>query len=296
MTAPSSVEDLQKQLAEVGYFAEKPLATAIFLALRLERPLLLEGEAGVGKTEVAKALARLTEVPLLRLQCYEGLDLAGAAYEWDYRRQLLHIRWLESRGGKDHEAAGLLYQREFLLERPLLRALEKGQQRQLLLIDELDRADAEFEAFLLEFLADFQLSIPELGTIAAQVRPIVILTSNRTREVHDALRRRCLYAWIDYPDPAKELQILRAQAPGIEERLARRIVDFVQALRSEDLYKKPGVAESIDWALALHALGEEELTRDNVQATLGALLKYQDDLAMLSTDRVEHLLAVPTRT
>lgn len=292
---PGSVEALQERLAESGYFAEAPLATAIFLALRLGRPLLLEGDAGVGKTEVAKALSRLLGTRLIRLQCHEGLDQHSALYEWDYSRQLLHIRLLEAAGAVDLELAQQgLYRREFLLRRPLLEAVESSLAESLppvLLIDELDRADEEFEAFLLELLSDFQVSIPELGTVRAEQPPIVILTSNRTREVHDALRRRCLYAWIDYPDAAKEYQILRAKAPAAEENLARQVVDFVQALRREDLYKKPGVAESLDWALALHALGEKELTPDNVAASLGALLKYQDDLQLMSGPRVARLLA-----
>ena len=292
---PGSVEALQERLAASAYFAEAPLATAIFLALRLGRPLLLEGDAGVGKTEVAKALSRLLGTRLIRLQCHEGLDLHSALYEWDYSRQLLHIRLLEAAGAVDLELAQQgLYRREFLLRRPLLEAVEAsvaGNLPPVLLIDELDRADEEFEAFLLELLSDFQVSIPELGTVRAEQPPIVILTSNRTREVHDALRRRCLYAWIDYPDAAKEYEILRAKAPAAEESLARQVVAFVQALRREDLYKKPGVAESLDWALALHALGETELTPDNVSASLGALLKYQDDLQLMSGPRIARLLS-----
>lgn len=292
---PDSVEALQKRLAESQYFAEPALATAIFLALRLGRPLLLEGDAGVGKTEVAKALSRLLGTRLIRLQCHEGLDLHSALYEWDYSRQLLHIRLLEAAGEVDAEvAAAGLYRREFLLRRPLLEAVEASIAEALppvLLIDELDRADEEFEAFLLELLSDFQVSIPELGTVKAEQPPIVILTSNRTREVHDALRRRCLYAWIDYPDAVKEYEILRAKAPEAEEQLALQVVEFVQKLRKEDLYKKPGVAETLDWATALHALNQKELTPENVSTTLGALLKYQDDLHLMSSTRIERLLA-----
>jgi MoxR-like ATPase len=292
---PGSVEALRERLAESAYFAEPPLATAIFLALKLGRPLLLEGDAGVGKTEVAKALSRMLATRLIRLQCHEGLDLHSALYEWDYSRQLLHIRLLEAAGEVDVEVAEQgLYRREFLLRRPLLEALESSIAEDLppiLLIDELDRADEEFEAFLLELLSDFQVSIPELGTLKAEQPPIVILTSNRTREVHDALRRRCLYAWIDYPDAAKEYEILRRKAPEAEANLARQVVEFVQKLRHEDLYKKPGVAESLDWAMALHALGEKELTPENVSATLGVLLKYQDDLHLMGGSRVERLLS-----
>ncbi|MEM1177826.1 MAG: MoxR family ATPase [Acidobacteriota bacterium] len=295
---PASVDALQARLAEARYFADVELATAIFLALRLGKPLLLEGEAGVGKTEVAKAVAALRGVPLLRLQCYEGLDQQSALYEWDYSRQLLHIRLLEA-GAGDAPAQDLeglergLYQPRFLLRRPLLEALELSRQGTppVLLIDELDRADEEFEAFLLELLSDFQISIPELGSpVRADVPPTVILTSNRTREVHDALRRRCLYCWVDYPDAGKELRILEAKAPGVNDSLRRRIVDFVQAVRTEDLYKRPGVAETIDWALALAALDTHELTPEVINPTLGALLKYHDDLALIRGERAERLL------
>ena len=295
---PASVGALRERLAEADYFAELELATSIFLALRLGKPLLLEGEAGVGKTEVAKALSRLLGTKLLRLQCYEGLDRQSALYEWDYSRQLLHIRLLEAsqERGRLEAAEESLYQPKFLLRRPLLEALELSRQGQppVLLIDELDRADEEFEAFLLELLSDFQVSIPELaagGTVRAEEPPTVILTSNRTREVHDALRRRCLYCWVDYPSAEKELQILEAKVPGIGGQLQRRIVAFVQAVRDEDLYKRPGVAETIDWALALHALDTHELTPDVVNQTLGALLKYQDDLSLMRGERAGRLLA-----
>jgi MoxR-like ATPase len=292
----ASVETLQAELRRLGYLADSPLATVIFLALRLGRPLLLEGEAGVGKTEVAKVLARLLDRRLLRLQCYEGLDLANAAYEWDYSRQLLHIRLQEAAGRVGEEAATAvrreLFGPEFLLRRPLLQALEfLPGQAPVLLIDELDRADEEFEAFLLELLSDFQISIPELGTVKAPEPPLVILTSNRTRELHDALRRRCLYHWIDYPDFAKELAIVQAKVPEAQERLARQVVAFVQALRQEDLFKRPGVAETLDWVHALHALHIQELTPEAVDSTLGALLKYQDDFELARRGVSEKALA-----
>lgn len=283
-----------ERLASFGYIAERDLATAIFLALRLGRPLFLEGEAGVGKTEVAKVLARLLDTRLLRLQCYEGLDLAQAAYEWDVQRQLLHIRLLEATGDVDPDAARRdLYRRDFLLARPLLAALESYQGRPpVLLIDELDRADDAFEAFLLEILSDFQLTVPELGTVRAEQPPVVIVTSNRTREVHDALRRRCLYCWVEHPPFDKELRIVRAKVPGLAEHLSREIVAFVQTLRREELYKKPGVAETLDWARALEALDCAVLVPEIVEATLGALLKYQDDMAEVrSRGGVETLVA-----
>ncbi|MDA8020331.1 MAG: MoxR family ATPase [Thermoanaerobaculia bacterium] len=302
MTASSTASELiasshevAERLAKVDYYADADLATAIFLALRLGKPLLLEGEAGVGKTEVAKAIARILDTQLIRLQCYEGLDVHTALYEWDYSRQLLHVRLLEAAGAAidvDDVESGL-FRRQFLLARPLLRSLEaarKGDTPAVLLIDELDRADEEFEAFLLELLSDFQVSIPELGTVRAEVRPIVVLTSNRTREVRDALRRRCLYQWIEYPDADKEFRILRAKVPEAGERLTRQIVAFVEELRRGDLYKRPGVAESLDWALALHVLDAQELTLDNVNRTLGALLKYQDDLELVRSNKLEELM------
>lgn len=292
-TRMASVQALNERLAEASYFADHDVATSIFLALELGKPLLLEGEAGVGKTEVAKVLARVLDRPLIRLQCYEGLDLAAAAYEWDYSRQLLHIRLQETQPKVSATVAGDLYRREFLLERPLLQAVELSRQGTppVLLIDELDRADEEFEAFLLELLSDFQITIPELGTVRAEQPPLVILTSNRTREIHDALRRRCLYQWIDYPDADKELRILEAKVPEALASLRRQIVDFVQALRAEDLYKKPGVAETLDWASALHALGTEQLRPEDVERSLGALLKYQDDIEQIRSGRIEPLLA-----
>ncbi len=292
MNHPDSIDELQQRLADDLYFAERSLATSIFLARELAKPLLLEGEAGVGKTEVAKALSKLLGARLIRLQCYEGLDVPTAVYEWDYSRQMLQIRLLEAAGMDDLESARhSLFTPEFLLKRPLLEAVEPGEAGTVvLLIDELDRADEEFEAFLLELLSDFQVTVPELGTIRAETPPIVVLTSNRTREIHDALRRRCLYHWIDYPDAEKEYRIVRSKAPGAAERLARQVVDFVQELRREDLYKRPGVAETLDWANALSALNETALTPDNVSDTLSALLKYQDDVAQVRGPGVERIL------
>jgi len=293
VSRPSSIDELQERLADGLYFAERSLATSIFLALALGKPLFLEGEAGVGKTEVAKALATLLGARLIRLQCYEGLDVPTAVYEWDYSRQMLQIRLLEATGVDDLESARhSLFTPEFLLKRPLLEAIEpSGDGRPpVLLIDELDRADEEFEAFLLELLSDFQITVPELGTIRAKSPPIVVLTSNRTREIHDALRRRCLYHWIEYPDADKEYRIVRSKAPGAAERLTRQVVDFVQVLRQEDLYKRPGVAETLDWANALSALDQTALTADNVTDTLGVLLKYQDDVAQVRGAAVERIL------
>ena len=275
----TTIDDLQAVLARRAYISERGLATAIFLALKLGRPLLLEGEAGVGKTEVAKVLAALLDRPLLRLQCYEGLDLQSAAYEWNYSRQILQIRLMEASGHLHLDAAQQqLFGPDFLLKRPLLQAIDSGSPAPVLLIDELDRADEEFEAFLLELLSDFQITIPELGTIKAAEPPIVIITSNRTREVHDALRRRCLYHWIDFPSFDKELAIVAARAPQAGDALARQIVAFVQAVRREELYKLPGVAETLDWLAALVALGRPSLDRAAVSDTLGVLLKYREDI------------------
>ena len=275
----TTIDDLQAALARRAYVSERGLATAIFLALKLGRPLLLEGEAGVGKTEVAKMLAALLDRPLLRLQCYEGLDLQSAAYEWNYSRQILQIRLMEASGHLHLDAAQQqLFGPDFLLKRPLLQAIDSGSPAPVLLIDELDRADEEFEAFLLELLSDFQITIPELGTIKAAEPPIVIITSNRTREVHDALRRRCLYHWIDFPSFDKELAIVAARAPQAGDALARQIVAFVQAVRREELYKLPGVAETLDWLAALVALGRPSLDRAAVSDTLGVLLKYREDI------------------
>ena len=281
---PSSIDDTGALLSKGSYVADRPLATALFLALELGRPLFLEGEAGVGKTEIAKVLSETLGRRLIRLQCYEGLDVAAAVYEWNYPRQMLEIRLAEASGETDREGlAQSIFEQRFLIQRPLLQALEPHLEGPpVLLIDELDRTDEPFEAFLLEFLADFQVTIPELGTIAAAAPPIVILTSNRTREIHDAIKRRCLYHWIDYPDAARELAILTARAPEVPAKLAAQIVAFVQRLRASDLFKLPGVAETLDWGHALVALGQIELSPETVEATLGVLLKYQDDLAKVS--------------
>jgi MoxR-like ATPase len=269
--------------------ADRGLVTAAYLALKLKRPLFLEGEPGVGKTEIAKVLANLLETKLIRLQCYEGLDLNQAAYEWNYTRQMLHIRLLEARG--EHARDAELFGREFLLQRPLLEAIEETERaRPVLLIDEIDRSDEEFEAFLLEILSDFQITIPEIGTIQAERKPVVILTSNRTREVHDALKRRCIYNWIDYPAFEKEYEIIRAKVPDAPQRLAREVTRFVEELREADLYKIPGVAETIDWTSALVALDQEALSLEIVQDTLGVVLKYQDDIAKINGETARQML------
>jgi MoxR-like ATPase len=271
-----SVDVVRDALAAHDYLADEGLATAIFLALTLERPLLLEGEAGVGKTEVAKVLARWTGGDLVRLQCYEGIDAAQAVYEWDYSRQLLHLRAVEASGGEVVEDE--LYSERFLVRRPLLQAIGyQGAQRVILLIDEVDRADDEFEAFLLEILSDYAITVPELGTFRADVPPLVVLTSNRTRDVHDALKRRCLYHWIGHPDFERELAIVRVRAPEVPEELARQVAAAVEALRTLELYKPPGVAETIDWAQALAALGRQHIDEHAVDATLGTILKYRED-------------------
>jgi MoxR-like ATPase len=276
----SRAQDLQERLREHDYLADEGLATAIFLALKLSKPLFLEGEAGVGKTEVGKVLSRILETPLIRLQCYEGIDVYQAVYEWDYARQLLHIRAAEALGTEEDPAhlERNLYNREFLVSRPLLQALEhRGENPPVLLIDEVDRADDEFEAFLLEILSDFAVTIPELGTIQADRPPIAVLTSNRTREVHDALKRRCLYFYIEHPSFEREVEIVRLRVPEAEERLARQIAAAVERLRTMDLYKPPGVAETIDWTEALVALGAKELDESLVRATIGSVLKYRED-------------------
>jgi MoxR-like ATPase len=276
-----AVRRLQADLAGFGYLADEGLATAIHLAVRLRRPLLLEGEAGAGKTEVAKTLARWTGAELLRLQCYEGIDVSQAVYEWDYARQLLHLKAAEHGGlAALGTAEDELFSERFLVRRPLLRALENREgPPPVLLIDEIDRADDEFEAFLLEILSDFAVTVPELGTFAAEVPPVVVLTSNRSRDLHDALKRRCLYHWVEHPDIEREVAIVRLRAPEASERLARQVAAAVDALRGLDLYKPPGVAETIDWARALAELGEQELVESDVEHTLGWVLKYREDIA-----------------
>jgi MoxR-like ATPase len=272
---------VQAAFGEQGYIADRDLATAIFLSLALGRPLLLEGEAGVGKTDVARTLALALGAELIRLQCYEGIDLSTAVYEWDYPRQMLEIRLLEARGEAKSAATRDIFSQEFLIRRPLLRALEPRTVAPVLLIDEVDRADEEFEAFLLELLSDFAVTVPEIGTLRAERPPRVVLTSNRTREVHDALKRRCLYHWIDYPSAERELAILHARLPQTPTALARDVVAFVQRLRTADLTKVPGIAETLDWAAALVALDVQELGPEQVDQTLGVLLKYQEDVASM---------------
>jgi len=277
---PASVAETAKLLADQGYIADQELATTVHLALAMQRPLFLEGEPGTGKTEIAKVLATGLGRRLVRLQCYDGMDLSAAAYEWDHARQLMAIRLAEAAGRTDRdELENDIYTRRFLQARPLLSAIDPDLPPAVLLIDELDRADEPFEAFLLELLADYQISVPEFGTVKAKIRPVVVLTSNRTREVHDAIRRRCLYHWVAYPDAVRERAILAAKAPEVPQRLAEQVVAFVQKLRGEDLFKLPGVAETIDWAQALTYLNKTELTAGDVDETLGALLKYQDDIA-----------------
>jgi MoxR-like ATPase len=290
LAAPESIENLQQALRDQAYLADRGLATALFLALRLSRPLFLEGEAGVGKTELARATAAALGRRLIRLQCYEGLDVHHAVYEWNYTRQMLHIRRLEAWGERAQEQD--LFGPAFLLRRPLLEAIDNQDPAPpLLLIDEIDRSDEEFEAYLLEVLSDFQISIPEIGTLRAGRPPLVVITSNRTREVHEALKRRCLYHWIDYPSLEGEYAILRLRLPGLPERLARQVTAFVQELRGLELYKVPGIAETLDWAQALAALDREELEPQVVQDTLGALLKVQEDLAVVRGERLGQLVA-----
>jgi len=289
---PASVDETLTLLSNGEYVAERSLATALYLALKLNRPLFLEGEAGVGKTEIAKVLSKTLGRRLVRLQCYEGLDVASAVYEWNYARQMIEIRLAEAVGDRSRENLGSdIFSPEFLIKRPLLQALESSLEGPpVLLIDELDRTDEPFEAYLLEVLSDFQITIPELGTIKAEHPPMVIITSNRTREIHDALKRRCFYHWVDYPNAARELEILRVKAPGVPEQLSQQVVGFVQKLRSMDLFKLPGVAETLDWAQALTQLDRLELDPDTINDTLGTLLKYQDDIARIQGSEANRIL------
>ncbi len=280
MNLPSTVEELTKTLRQGDYLADRGLATAVFVAISLQRPILLEGEVGVGKTEIAKTLASVFDRELIRLQCWEGIDTNQALYEWDYARQLLHIRALSERDIGNEEAVDKLFGPKFLLERPLLQAVKAGD-RAVLLIDEVDRSDDEFEAFLLEVLAEFQISIPEVGTVKAEGAPLVVLTSNRTRELHDALKRRCMYHWIGYPTPDREVEIVTIRAPGVSEALARKVVAAVNRLREMDLEKPPGVAETIDWARTLEFLGQTDLNAEVAETTLGSVVKEHDDLELV---------------
>jgi MoxR-like ATPase len=274
-----TIEDVQRAMFAQSYIADRSLATSVFLALKRRKPLLLEGEPGVGKTEIAKVLAAALDTHLIRLQCYEGIDISTAVYEWNYTRQMLHIRLMEAGGINRQEELKEIFGPDFLMKRPLLQAIDASNAKTpVLLIDELDRSDEEFEAFLLELLSDFQITIPEIGTVKAKEPPVVIITSNRTREIHDALRRRCLYYWIDFPTLEKEYSIVLARMPGVPEKLARQVCYFVRELRSVDLYKAPGVAETLDWISSLLALNQLELVEGSVRDTLGALLKYQDDV------------------
>ena len=290
--APDSIDDVQNVLRQQSYVADRSLAVPIFLSLKLQRPLFLEGEAGVGKTEIARALATGLDTDLIRLQCYEGLDINHAIYEWNHARQLLEIRLMEAEGGLDRKTAtSNLFSDEFLIKRPLLQAIDSGRDKSpVLLIDELDRADEEFEGFLLELLADFQITIPELGTLQAVHRPIVIITSNRTREIHDALKRRCLYYWIDYPDFQKEMQIVTSKLPDAPRRLAEQVTGFIQELRQTELYKIPGISETVDWTAALLALNQKELDPSVIDDTLGIILKYQDDIELVRGEPVRAML------
>lgn len=290
---PSSIDETHAVLERSGYIADRSLATVLYLSLKMQRPLFLEGEAGVGKTEIAKVLSSQLDRPLIRLQCYEGLDISAAVYEWNYAAQMLEIRMSEAAGGLDRSAiAKSVFDEKFLIKRPLLQALDTTNTvSPVLLIDELDRADEAFEAYLLEILSDYQITIPELGPIKAEHPPMVIITSNRTREIHDALKRRCLYHWVGYPDAARELQILANRVPGANNRLSHEVVAFVQRLRNDaDLFKNPGVAETIDWATALTELNREVLDLETVSDTLGVLLKYQDDIETIDGTRVLDIL------
>jgi MoxR-like ATPase len=289
---PKSIDDTLALLASADYLADRSLATVLFLALRMGRPIFLEGEAGVGKTEIAKVLSSTLGRRLIRLQCYEGLDVAAAVYEWNYAAQMIAIRLAEAEGGVDRDRLGHdVFSENYLIKRPLLQALEPDPAgAPVLLIDELDRTDEAFEAFLLEVLADFQITIPELGTVKAVHPPIVVITSNRTREIHDALKRRCLYHWVGYPNAERELAIVRAKVPGIAKRLSLEVVHFVQALRRQDLFKSPGVAETLDWATALSELDAVALDPATVSDTLGVLLKYQDDISRIEGSKAKDLI------
>lgn len=289
---PNSIEDVQSLLREQRYISDRGLAVALFLSLKLQRPLFLEGEAGVGKTEIARSLAQGLKTDLIRLQCYEGLDINQAVYEWNHARQMIEIRLMEATGSVDQEAASRdLFDERFLIKRPLLQAIDKDRDRPaVLLIDELDRADEEFEGFLLELLSDFQITIPEIGTYTAKHPPIVLITSNRTREIHDALKRRCLYHWVDYPDYQKELQIVTTRLPDAPRRLAEQVTGFIQELRETELFKLPGVSETIDWATALMALNQTALEPQVIEDTLGIMLKYEEDIALIRGEPIRSLL------
>jgi MoxR-like ATPase len=289
---PNSIDETQQLLGAADYIADRSLATALYLSLKMGRPLFLEGEAGVGKTEIAKVVARVLDRELVRLQCYEGLDIASAVYEWNYPRQMIEIRLAEAAGKTTRDTPATdVFSERFLIRRPLLQALEGGEHgAPVLLIDELDRTDEPFEAYLLEVLSDFQVTIPEIGTIKAKQPPLVVITSNRTREIHDAIKRRCLYHWVDYPNARREFEILRRKAPQAPERLSREIVAFVQQLRSVDLFKLPGVAETIDWSRALTALDCLALDPETINNTLGVLLKYQDDIAKIQGGEAVRIL------
>ena len=289
--APASIDEAQSLLRRHGYVADRSLAVPMFLALKLERPLFLEGEAGVGKTEIARALASGLDTDLIRLQCYEGLDVSHAVYEWNYARQLLEIRLMEAGGEDRQDRAQSLFTERFLIKRPLLQAIDGDRAKApVLLIDELDRADEEFEGFLLELLSDFQITVPELGTYQASHRPLVVITSNRTREIHDALKRRCLYFWIGYPDFQKELQIVTTRIPDAPRRLAEQVTGFIQELRQTELYKVPGISETLDWTTALMALNQEDLDPQVIDDTLGIMLKYQDDIELVRGEPVRAML------
>jgi MoxR-like ATPase len=287
----TSIEEVQRQMEAQSYIADRALATTLFLAIKLEKPIFLEGEAGVGKTEVAKVLARILQSRLIRLQCYEGLDANTALYEWNYSKQMLKIKLEEGGGRSRDELEHIIFGEEFLLKRPLLDAImSDGAAPPVLLIDEVDRSDEEFEAFLLEVLSDFQITIPEIGTIKAERRPFVILTSNRTREIHDALKRRCLYLWLDYPTFEKEYQIVRAKIPDIQQALAEQICAFMQKLRQINFYKRPGIAETLDWAQALLHLNQVGLVPETIRETVGCILKYHEDVEKFKRDDLERVL------